>query len=293
MFGGWLTPQHRVQRDSDPGPAYDISENRKPSQEEEEDVEPEPQPASLTHVLKRFPRIERESKEEERDERRIRNFQKRKRLRSRNPLPKFKTYPGVAFKAVLASPGVAFKAVLTTPGRLHRQWTRIECSAAYYHLGKALQKRRRGIIEKCDQASKAIITSPKKIIRKCGNLLHLRKHPEPVEVEVESSCGESGHVSLSSSDRVGITKWERGVRCIPMTRRRPPPAFEHDYPVTGPYSKGRESPIAPKPARPDTPIDPTIANSPPRRRSPLMWVPPPGGPPNEFRDFMKGIGWPV
>jgi hypothetical protein len=289
MFGGWL--HHQRQREPDPGQAHDISDNRKPSQEEE--VEPEPQPAELTHVLKRFPRIERESEEEERDKRRIRKYQQRKPRRNRNPIPKLKTYPGVAFKAVLASPGVAFKAVLTTPGRLQRQWTRIECSTPYLDLSHALEIRRRGIIKKCNQASKAIITSPEKIIRKCGNLLHLRKHTEPVEVEVESSCGESGYASLSSSDRVGITKWEKGVRCIPMTRRRPPPSLESDHPVTGPYTKGRESPIVPKPARSDTPIDPTIVEPSPRRRSPLMWVPPPGGPPNEFRDFMKGIGWPV
>jgi hypothetical protein len=282
MFGGWL--QNQREREPDPGQAHDISENRTTSSEDE--IQPEP--ASLTHVLKRFPRIEPQSKEG------IRHFQegKRRRNRNRNPFPKLKSYPGVAFKAVLASPGVAFKAVLTTPGRLQRQWTRIECSTPYLDLSHALEIHRRGIIKKCDQASKAIITSPEKIIRKCGNLLHLRKQPKTVEVEVESSCGESGYASLSSSDRVGITKWEKGVRCIPMTRRRPPPSFESDYPVTGPYTKGRESPIVPKPARPDTPIDPTIVKSSPRRRSPLMWVPPPGGPPNEFRDFMKGIGWP-
>jgi hypothetical protein len=217
MFGGWLVHPNQNQRETDPGPAHDVSENRKTSQEEEVEVEPEPQPAELTHVLKRFPRIERHSKEEERDQRRITNYQQRKRRRSRNPIPKLKTYPGVAFKAVLASPGVAFKAVLTTPGRLQRQWTRIECSTPYLDLSHALEIRRRGIIKKCNQASKAIITSPEKIIRKCGNLLHLRKHTEPVEVEVESSCGESGYASLSSSDRVGITKWEKGVRCIPMT----------------------------------------------------------------------------
>jgi hypothetical protein len=216
MFGGWLQAQHRNQREPDPGPpAQDTLEDGKTSQEE--DVQPQLQPAELTHVLKRYPGIERHSKEEERDGRRIRNFQEWKRRRNRNPIPKLKTYPGVAFKAVLASPGVAFKAVLTTPGRLQRQWTRIECRTAYLDLSHALQKRRRGIIKKCDQASKAIITSPEKIIRKCGNLLHLRKHTEPVEVEFESSCGESGYASLSSSDRVGITKWEKGVRCIPMT----------------------------------------------------------------------------
>ena len=308
MFGGWLQPQHQQQRELDPGPApaHKSSEDVRTSQEEE--IQPEP--AKLTHVLKRFPGIERQSKEEERDGRRFKNFQKRKR-RNR-PLPKLKTYPGVAFRTVLASPGVAFRAALTTPGRLQRQWTRIESSNTYLDLSHALDKRRRGIIKKYkqaskaiitsprkiikkwEQASKAIITSPKKMIRKCGDLLHLRKQPKPEHVKVETSRKKPRQTSLTPSDRVRIKDWDRGTRCIPMTRRRPPPSFEYDYPVTGPHTTLREGPpIVPKPARPDTPIDPTIVKPPPRRRSPLMWVPPPGGPPNEFRDFMKGIGWPV
>jgi hypothetical protein len=163
-------------------------------------------------------------------------------------------------------------------------------------LSHVLNTHRRGIIKKCDQASKAIITSPKKIIKKCGNLLHLRKQQEPVEVEVESSCGESGYSSLNPEERVGIKDWEKRTRCIPMTRRRPPPSFEYDYPVTGPgwhSLRRKRPPIVPRPARPDTPIDPTIVKPQPRTRSPPRWCPPPGGPPNEFRDFMKGIGWPV
>ena len=305
MFGGWLQPQQQSQPEPDSTPAHD-SENGKTSPEEEI----QPRPAELTHVLKRFPRIEPQSNENERDQRRIKNFQRRKR-RNR-PLPRLKTYPGVAFKAVLASPGVAFKAVLTTPGRLQRQWTRMESSITYLDLSHAFHKRRRGIIKKynqaskaiitsprkiikkCDKASKAIITSPKKMFQKCGNILHLRKQPKPEPVKVETSRKKLRQTSLTPSDRMRIKDWERGTRCIPMTRRRPPPSFEYDYPVTGPHTTLREGPpIVPKPARPDTPIDPTIVKTPPRRRSPLMWVPPPGGPPNEFRDFMKGIGWPV
>ena len=239
MFGGWLQPQHQSQ--PDPGPAHDVSNDGKTRPEE--DIQP--QPANVTHVLKRFPRIERQSKDVERDGRRFKSFQKRKR-RNRS-LPKLRTYPGIAFRTVLASPGVALKAVLTSPGRLQRQWTRIESSITYPNVSHALDKRRRGIIKKynqaskaiitsprkiikkCNQASKIIITSPKKMFRKCGQLFHLRKKPkpEPVEVKVKSSRKKPRDSSLTPSNRMRIKDWERGTRCIPMTRRRPPPSFEY------------------------------------------------------------------
>jgi len=227
MFGGWLFPQQ--QRAPDQVPSHRSSQEAQTTP----DIEVQSEPAEVPRVLKQYPRIERQSREDQRDKRRIRYFQSQKRRRNRNSIDKLKTYPGIAFRTVLKSPAVAVKAVMTSPAKVNRQWTRIERSTAYLDLKHTLATRKRGIIKKYDQASKVIITSPKKIINRCGVLLHLRK-PE----------------------------------------REPEPE-----PVRTP------SPPTP---RPITPVRP-----PPRKRSPPKWVPLPGGPPHEFRDFMKGIGWPV
>ena len=224
MFGGWLFPQH--QRAPDQVPSHRSSQEAQTTPE----IEVQSEPADVPCVLQQCPRIERQSREDQRDDRRFRYFQSQKRRRNRIPIDKLKTYPGIAFRTVLHSPRAAVKAVLASPAKLNGQWNRIERSTAYLDLKFALGSRRRGIIKKYDQASKVIITSPKKIINKCGVLFHLRKQPEPEPVRTPS-----------------------------------PPT-----------------------PRPITPVKP-----PPRKRSPPMWVPPPGGPPHEFRDFMKGIGWPV
>lgn len=224
MFGGWLFPQH--QRAPDQVPSHRSLQEAQTTQE----IEVQSEPAEVPRVLQRYPRIERQSTEDQRDKSRIRYFQSQKRRRNRTTIYRLKTYPGIALRAVLKSPAVAVKAVMTSPAKIHRQWTRVERSTAYLDLKFALGSRRRGIIKKYDQASKVIITSPKKIINRCGVLLQLRKQPEPEPVRTPS-----------------------------------PPA-----------------------PRPITPVRP-----PPRKRSPPIWVPPPGGPPHEFRDFMKGIGWPV
>ena len=225
MFGGWLIPQH--QRAPDQVPSHRSSQESQTTLE----IEVQSEPGEVPRVLQRYPRIERQSREDQRDHRRIRYFESQKRRRNRNPIDRLKTYPGIAFRTVVNSPRVAVKAVMTSPARIQRQWTRIERSTTYLDLKFALGSRRRGIIKKYDQASKVIINSPKKIINKCGVLLHLRK-PEPV----------------------------------PEPVRTPSPPT----------------------SRPITPVAP-----PPRKRSPPMWVPPPGGPPHEFREVMKGIGWPV
>ena len=180
MFGGWLHPQ--PQRAPDPVPAHRSSQEAQTTPE----IEVQSEPAEVPRVLQRYPRIERQSREDQRDDRRIRYFQSQKRRRNRTPVDKLKTYPGIAFRTVLKSPAVAVKAVVTTPVRIQRQWTRVERSTAYLDIKHTLATHKRGMIKKYDQASKVIITSPKKIINKCGVLFHLRKQPEPEPVRTPS-----------------------------------------------------------------------------------------------------------
>lgn len=136
--------------------------------------------------------------------------------------------------------------------------------------------------------TKAVIKSPTRIMKKCGDLLHLRRTQSIPQVG--SEVGGPNHEYISDRRRIAIEKWEHDIHRKTATRLKPPSSFIEDYEFIG---RGHTFPLAsPKPARPDTPIDPRFP-PPPVQRTPQTPMRPIHGPPGTFIGFLSDIGFPV